>query len=157
MPLGIKKGKTLSYYDMKIDEEHAQNVFTSWLYKGPRGAEVLRSIEKKCKVKLGPLRLQSEAIYDVEEYSTVGEVDEETARERVALSEKAWQKPEPLLMALETFRACLDLEGVAELLKPTDFTRDEHVEVVNALIAGVRKAVREGATSVCLEADAFLM
>ncbi|HLM73535.1 MAG TPA: hypothetical protein VK459_12610 [Polyangiaceae bacterium] len=60
-------------------------------------------------------------------------------------------------MALETFRACLDLEGVAELLKPTDFTRDEHVEVVNALIAGVRKAVREGATSVCLEADAFLM
>ena len=88
---------------------------------------------------------------------TVGEVDEETAKERVALSEKAWQKPEPLLLARETRRSCLDREGIAEILKPTSFTREEHVEVVNALIAGVKKAVREGATSVCLEADAFLM
>lgn len=158
MPLVMKVGRKRRDAPTKLDEELTQSIFMSWCFK-KNGIEVVRAFEKKFNVKLGPLRRVSEGIYDVDAYLAAcdGEVDRPTAEEAVERSRAAWQKPKPLLIALETFLECLDKPGAAKMLEPTGYAAGDHREVVTDLIARVKKAIERKASSVCLEGDACLI
>ena len=155
MPLAMRVGSKKSDVEGELDDEHLQNVFMSWLNYDRSGVEVLRSIEKNHKVDLGPLRKQSSAIYDVEEYMANADCSEEDAEEAVARSKAAWQPPKPLLEALVAFRACVEKSGID--VESTSFSVEDHLEAIDELTHRVEIAIEKKASQVCLEADAFLM
>lgn len=159
MPLMMTRDGKISATATTMDEEHVQNVFASWTYATKRSPSVLAQLEKLHKVDLAALKLQSEGIYDVEQYIEAcdGLADEEVAAEAVRRAEAAWQPPERLAASLEAFIGCLGQPQIATVLKRTEYSVEEHVEVARDLLARAKAAKAQGATEVALETDASLI